>query len=398
MAPEKPRRVGRRIFRKPLDLWSAFQSAMEKGDEKLFRQLFTKDMTDDSSLAPFLVAAAGLVASKERALQDQCPAYRMPTEMRMALEILPLLVSGYCAAVVEEKPEPSYRYRLIDEGREQVSGLPEFMTKALRASASQRACVIYDRIALREDQTLGPVPPGTALDISTDSNYFETLYRDPWGVPFRLSYTTDTLQPHTWYVVRTNNGHDTIEISFEILGYLKRKQTQSLNTLEEYLRGFREANDRNPTEIEGLSSACDQDSLIRDLWGKPVQYRLEGDSYILTVKMPNDAIVELRGPKLPKRIKGLGAVQTKAGVRFKLKWAREERVYLAGSFNDWSSSATPMEWKEDDGGVWEVTVPLKPGKYQYKFVAGGRWFHDPNNSVTIPDGHGGKNSVVEALP
>ncbi|MFO7653501.1 MAG: glycogen-binding domain-containing protein [Candidatus Krumholzibacteriia bacterium] len=52
---------------------------------------------------------------------------------------------------------------------------------------------------------------------------------------------------------------------------------------------------------------------------------------------------------------------------------------------------------DDDGdGVWEIVIPLKPGRYQYKYSIdwGLRWEHDPNNPLTDSDGFGGSNSIL----
>ena len=70
---------------------------------------------------------------------------------------------------------------------------------------------------------------------------------------------------------------------------------------------------------------------------------------------------------------------------------RFERVFLAGTFNGWSTDATPMRM---DAGRWEVTVPLAPGEYQYKFVADGEWITDEKAVRFLPDGFGGRNSVL----
>ena len=68
-------------------------------------------------------------------------------------------------------------------------------------------------------------------------------------------------------------------------------------------------------------------------------------------------------------------------------------VILTGSFNNWSPDAEPMS--DDDGdGVWETTLTLAPGKYQYKFVVDGAWKEDPHAVEYVDDGFGGKNSVV----
>lgn len=51
--------------------------------------------------------------------------------------------------------------------------------------------------------------------------------------------------------------------------------------------------------------------------------------------------------------------------------------------------------KVKEGGRWETTLSLRPGKYQYKFVADGQWIHDPNARENVPNAHGSLNSVVE---
>ncbi|MFW6410359.1 MAG: alpha amylase N-terminal ig-like domain-containing protein, partial [Halanaerobiales bacterium] len=96
-----------------------------------------------------------------------------------------------------------------------------------------------------------------------------------------------------------------------------------------------------------------------------------------------------------------GTVQSappgKVEVNFEFKPPQEdvESVRLAGSFNDWSTVKTPME-DENEDGVYEVTVDLKPGEYEYKFVVNGdEWITDPDNDNTVSDGFGGRNSVLE---
>ncbi len=70
-------------------------------------------------------------------------------------------------------------------------------------------------------------------------------------------------------------------------------------------------------------------------------------------------------------------------------------VHLAGSFNDWSTSADPMN-DENGNGLYTITKALKPGEYTYKFVVNkNQWMSDPNNDKKAPDGFGGVNSVLE---
>jgi len=68
-------------------------------------------------------------------------------------------------------------------------------------------------------------------------------------------------------------------------------------------------------------------------------------------------------------------------------------VYLAGSFNDWNDSKTPM-LDADNDGTYTATLLLAQGTYQYKFVVDGNWKADPNNANTSEDGFGGQNSVL----
>ena len=93
------------------------------------------------------------------------------------------------------------------------------------------------------------------------------------------------------------------------------------------------------------------------------------------------------------------AGQTSGGVRFELdtsSWDQQPKtIGLAGDFNNWSATATPMK---KEGNVWSVTVPLSPGVHQYKFIADGtRWLQDPkaDPALDADDGNGGKSSGIK---
>jgi dipeptidyl aminopeptidase/acylaminoacyl peptidase len=66
-------------------------------------------------------------------------------------------------------------------------------------------------------------------------------------------------------------------------------------------------------------------------------------------------------------------------------------VALAGSFNGWSVTATPLERR---GGAWVASVKLAPGSHTYKFVVDGLWLNDPANPAREPDASGNVNSLV----
>jgi cyclomaltodextrinase len=68
-------------------------------------------------------------------------------------------------------------------------------------------------------------------------------------------------------------------------------------------------------------------------------------------------------------------------------------VNLAGSFNNWSTAATPMVDRGD--GTYFAYLKLEDGLHQYKFVVNGSgWMQDPkaDPALRVDDGHGGFNS------
>lgn len=80
-------------------------------------------------------------------------------------------------------------------------------------------------------------------------------------------------------------------------------------------------------------------------------------------------------------------------VRFVLKAPNARQVQLVGDFNAWSVEATPLA-DADGNGIWTVVVPLRAGRYQYKFVVDGDWTVDPDAPAYLPDGFGGRNALL----
>jgi hypothetical protein len=72
-------------------------------------------------------------------------------------------------------------------------------------------------------------------------------------------------------------------------------------------------------------------------------------------------------------------------VTFKLKGFKNAgEVYLSGSFNSWSTMRIPMNKFTGDGNGntwWQVSIPLGPGKYTYKYIVDGSWKIDPENML-----------------
>jgi 1,4-alpha-glucan branching enzyme len=85
-------------------------------------------------------------------------------------------------------------------------------------------------------------------------------------------------------------------------------------------------------------------------------------------------------------------VTTAEGTTLQIDLPNATQVFVAGQFNEWSLTKTPLEKGQD--GIWRVTLKLKPGKYEYKFYADGQWLEDPTNPDKVPDPYGGVNSVL----
>jgi 1,4-alpha-glucan branching enzyme len=108
------------------------------------------------------------------------------------------------------------------------------------------------------------------------------------------------------------------------------------------------------------------------------------------------------GPKPPAVEEPGGAAPgpqlTSEGVQFVFLSQKAHRVMIAGDFNNWSTTADPM-YDRDGKGAWTITLPLKPGRYEYKFfVDGEKWVPDAENPKRVKDGFGAYNSVIEVKP
>lgn len=82
----------------------------------------------------------------------------------------------------------------------------------------------------------------------------------------------------------------------------------------------------------------------------------------------------------------------KRRVSFSLAAPRARAVSLVGDFNAWDPEKHPM--KKSPDGVWEKSVILAPGTYEYKFFQDGQWLVDPLNDRQCPNRFGTRNSVV----
>lgn len=79
-------------------------------------------------------------------------------------------------------------------------------------------------------------------------------------------------------------------------------------------------------------------------------------------------------------------------VLFTCKAPGAKKVFLAGSFNYWSTSALPMN---REGADWSITIGLPKGRYQYAFLVDGfEWRLDPGAQMFEDNDFGTPNSIL----
>ena len=79
----------------------------------------------------------------------------------------------------------------------------------------------------------------------------------------------------------------------------------------------------------------------------------------------------------------------KESIVFRLN-SKAQKVELAGDMNNWS----PQMFTKDGENSWSLKLNLTPGKYQYQLVFDDEWQIDASNKLTIDNGNGGLNSLL----
>jgi 1,4-alpha-glucan branching enzyme len=83
--------------------------------------------------------------------------------------------------------------------------------------------------------------------------------------------------------------------------------------------------------------------------------------------------------------KGKGAKK----VGFEFYAPQAQQVQVAGNFNGWTPSKTPLKQERD--GKWKATLELTPGRYEYRFWVDGSW----QNDQRVPNPFGTWNCILE---
>ena len=81
-------------------------------------------------------------------------------------------------------------------------------------------------------------------------------------------------------------------------------------------------------------------------------------------------------------------------VTFRLEAGPKCDVCLAGSFNNWNTSAYRLT-PRNGNGTYVATIELPVGRHEYKFIVDGVWCIDPECAEWARNEHGSLNSVIE---
>jgi 1,4-alpha-glucan branching enzyme len=88
--------------------------------------------------------------------------------------------------------------------------------------------------------------------------------------------------------------------------------------------------------------------------------------------------------------------EPKQRVTFHLDDPQASSVAVAGCFNGWDAEPTAL--KKDKSGAWKVTLWMKPGRYEYRFLVDGQWRNDPACGECVANSFGSENCVLHVQP
>lgn len=104
---------------------------------------------------------------------------------------------------------------------------------------------------------------------------------------------------------------------------------------------------------------------------------------------------EVSMEKISEKLKNITSKKIKEfhQVLFSFNAPTARSVFVVGDFNNWQMDKNCQ--LDKNGGIWQKTIPLRNGTYQYRFVVDGEWIEDPTNHQIAANPYGGVNSVLK---
>lgn len=121
------------------------------------------------------------------------------------------------------------------------------------------------------------------------------------------------------------------------------------------------------------------------------------NGHISAAPAPAQPLAQGTAPPNTGASAAFGVLQHAGITSFAQPGGTHARVSIAGDFNAWSATATPLLCDPGDG-VHRASVCLPPGRHRYRLVVNGQWMADPYNPVREPNPFGEFDSVVDVPP
>jgi glycosidase len=142
------------------------------------------------------------------------------------------------------------------------------------------------------------------------------------------------------------------------------------------------------------------------------------DNYKLSVTSNNDIRAEYTRDKHliltpSEKFSGMGLIEfRKEGKNYEIPYytgtnvmqtfiyktkGKVNQVNLFGSFNGWNRQELVMSDKNSPG-TYKISIPIEPGRYEYKFFVDGQEITDHSNSDSVSNGMGAYNSIIVVKP
>ena len=88
-----------------------------------------------------------------------------------------------------------------------------------------------------------------------------------------------------------------------------------------------------------------------------------------------------------------GHLPERRRIRFEFFHPTAKHVCVAGDFNGWNPTATPLRSLGDGRWLRELRLPLR--RHEYLLLVDGEWKFDPKAAEYVPNIFGGMNAVVD---
>ena len=96
---------------------------------------------------------------------------------------------------------------------------------------------------------------------------------------------------------------------------------------------------------------------------------------LVTKKTKKASVEKTTKKKSAEKKAAVATIKSKKPVTIILKGAPNQKIYLAGSFNNWDKESHPMDEME---GTYSIQLHLDEGIYEYKFLVDNVWTLDPD--------------------